>query len=28
MEDRKINGINEKEIYEKCNNIIRRISWL
>jgi 5-methylthioadenosine/S-adenosylhomocysteine deaminase len=26
MEDRKINGINEKEIYEKCNNIIRRIS--
>ncbi len=26
MENRKISSINEKEIYEKCNNIIKRIS--
>lgn len=26
MEDRKISEINEKEIYEKCNKIIKRIS--
>lgn len=26
MEDRIIEGINEKEIYEKCNDIIKRIS--
>lgn len=26
MEDRKIEGINEKEIYQKCNSIIRRLT--
>lgn len=26
MEDREVKGINEKEIYEKCNDIIRRLT--